>query len=183
VILVSVFVAYDSKYGNTKRAAEIVAEELQNEEGVEVSVASVKEVDMSKVAEYDVLVLGAPNHMASPSRTMMKFLDRLPSLDLKSKNVAVFGTYSGRVREPDRAVRKMEKKLKEKALEINLILPSLSVRVLGITGPIFEGELDRCREFGKRIANQVKQEQLVKNGVGIIEYSGSSYTEREENHR
>ena len=90
---------------------------------------------------------------------MMKFLDRLTSLDLESKNMAGFGTYSGEVREPYRAVRKMEKKLKEKAQEINLISPILSVRVLGITGPIFEGELDRCREFGRRIANQVKQEQ------------------------
>jgi hypothetical protein len=83
----------------------------------------------------------------------------LTSLDLKVKNVAVLGTYSGRVRDPDRAVGKMEKKLKAKSLGINLISPSLSVRVLGITGPIFEGELDRCREFGRRIANQVKQEQ------------------------
>jgi flavorubredoxin len=159
VILASVFVVYDSKYGNTKLAAETVAEGLRNVEGVEVSVASVEEVDMSKVAEYDVLVLGAPNHMASPSRTMMKFVDRLTRLDLKAKNVAVFGTYSGRVREPDRAVRKMEKKLKEKAPGINLISPSLSVRVRGVTGPIVEGELDRCREFGRSIANQVKQEQ------------------------
>ncbi len=157
--MVSVFVAYDSKYGHTKRAAETVAEGLRNVVGVEVSVASVKEVDISKVAGYDVLVFGAPNHMASPSRTMMKFVDRLTNLDLKAKNMAVFGTYSGRVREPDRAVRKMEKKLKEKAPKINLIYPSLSVRVHGVTGPIFDGELDRCREFGRRIANQVKQEQ------------------------
>jgi flavorubredoxin len=159
VILVSVFVVYDSKYGNTKRVAEIVAEGLRDVEGVEVSLCSVKEVDMSKVAGYDVLVLGAPNHMASPSRTMMKFVDRSTSLDLKVKNVVVFGTYSGRVRDPDRAVKKMEKKLKEKVPETKLISSSLSVRVLGITGPIFEGELDRCREFGRRIANQVKQEQ------------------------
>jgi flavorubredoxin len=159
VILTSVFVAYDSKYGNTKRAAETLAEGLRNVEGVVVSLASVKEVDMSRLAEYGVLVLGAPNHMASPSRAMMKFVDRLASLNLKAKNVAVFGTYSGRVRESDRAVRKMEKKLKEKASEINLLSPSLSMRVLGVTGPVFEGELDRCREFGRRIANQVNQEQ------------------------
>jgi len=159
VILASVFVVYDSKYGNTKRAAEIVAEGLQDVKGVAVSVGNVKEVDMSNVAEYDMLVLGAPNHMASPSRTMLNFVSRLTSLDLKTRNVAVFGTYSGRVRDPDRAVRKMEKKLKEKVPEINLISPSLSVRVLGVTGPIFEGEMDRCREFGRRMANQVKQER------------------------
>ena len=156
--MASVFVVYDSKYGNTKSAAEIVAEGLQDVEGVAVSVGNVKEFDMSNVAEYDMLILGAPNHMASPSRAMLKFVNRLTNLDLKTRNVAVFGTYSGRVRDPDRAVRKMEKKLKEKVPEINLISPSLSVRVRGVTGPIFEGELDRCREFGRRMANQVKQE-------------------------
>jgi multimeric flavodoxin WrbA len=36
-----------------------------------------------------VIVLGAPNHMGRPSRTMKKFVDRLAELDLKAKNVAV----------------------------------------------------------------------------------------------
>ena len=155
--MASIFVTYDSKYGNTKRAAETIAEGMRDVVGVEASVGGVKEVDVEAVAGYDVLVLGAPNHMAKPSRTMIKFVDRLTRVDLKVKYVAVFGTYSGRVREPDRAVRKMEKSLEKKLPEINLISPSLSVRVHGVTGPIFEGELSRCRDFGRRIANQLKQ--------------------------
>jgi hypothetical protein len=42
---------------------------------------------------------------------------------------------------------------------MNLVSPSLSVRVHGVTGPIFDEELDRCKEFGKRIAKQVKHEE------------------------
>ncbi len=38
-----------------------------------------------------------------------------------------------------------------------MISPSLSVRVHGVTGPIFDGELSRCRDFGRRIANQLNQ--------------------------
>jgi flavorubredoxin len=158
--LTKILVAYDSKYGNTKRAAEVIAEGMKDVEDIEISVASVKETDVGKIAGYDVLVLGAPNHMANPSRTMMKFVARLTGLDLKANSAAVFGTYSGRLREPDRAVRKMEKKLKENLPKIKLISPSLSIRVYGVTGPLFEGELDRCREFGRLIANQVKKEQL-----------------------
>jgi menaquinone-dependent protoporphyrinogen IX oxidase len=157
VILASVFVAYDSKYGNTKRAAEAIAEGIRDVAGVEASVGNVKEVDVEDIAGYDALVLGAPNHMAKPSRTMMKFVDRLVRVDLKAKYVAVFGTYSGRVRDPDRAVSKMEKSLQKKLPRINLISASLSVRVHGVTGPIFEGELSGCRDFGRRIANQLKQ--------------------------
>ncbi len=157
--MTTILVAYDSKYGNTKRAAETISEGMKDVEDIEISVVNVKETDVREVVGYDVLVMGAPNHMASPSRTMTKFVESLAGLDLKAKNAAVFGTYSGRLRESDRAVRKMEKKLKEKMPKTNLISPSLSVRVHGVTGPIFEGELNRCREFGKRIAQQVKQEQ------------------------
>jgi flavodoxin len=157
LILTSIFVAYDSKYGNTKRAAEIIAEGVRDGAGIAASVGYVKEVDVKDAAGYDVLVLGAPNHMAKPSRTMMKFVERLAKLDLKAKGVAVFGTYSGRVREPDRAVRKMEKILEEKLPKMVLISPSLSVRVLGVEGSIFKEELPRCRDFGRRIANQLKQ--------------------------
>jgi flavorubredoxin len=125
--------------------------------GVEASVGSVKEVDVEDIAGCEALVLGAPNHMAKPSRTMMKFVDRLVRVDLKAKYVAVFGTYSERVRDPDRTVRKMEKSLEKKLPKINLISPSLSVKVHGVTGPIFEGDLSKCRDFGRRIANQLKQ--------------------------
>jgi flavorubredoxin len=45
---------------------------------------------------------------------MKKFVDRLAGLNLKAKNVAIFGTYSGRVRIVDRAVRKLEKMVEKK---------------------------------------------------------------------
>jgi len=50
------------------------------------------------------------------------------------KNVAVFGTYAGRVRSPDRAVKKLEKMLKQRVPNLKLISPSLSVKVNGVTG-------------------------------------------------
>jgi flavodoxin len=87
---------------------------------------------------------------------MKKFVDRLAELDLKAKNVAVFGTYSGRVRLVDRAVKKLEKMVKEKLPNLNLISPGLSIRVNGVTGPLVEGELPKCVDFGKKIAGQLR---------------------------
>ena len=43
---------------------------------------------------------------------MKKFVNRLAELDLKAKNVAVFGIYSGMARNPDRAVKKLKKRRK-----------------------------------------------------------------------
>lgn len=149
------YIAYDTKYGNTKLVAESIAEGMREVAGVEVSIGYVKDVDVEKLHEADELVLGAPNHMAGPSRTMIKFVDTLTKQSLKAKNAAVFGTYSGRVRNPDRAVKKMEKIIEEKFPNIKLVSGSLSVRVHGVTGPLVEGELQKCKEWGTTIANQL----------------------------
>jgi flavorubredoxin len=155
-----VFVIYDSKYGNTKIAAENILEGIKQVEEIEVAIGHVKEVDLQRLFSYDTLILGAPNHMASPSRTMKKFVEKLIELDLKARNVAVFGTYSGKQRNPDRAVKKMEKIMEKSSLNIKSLLPSLSIKVKGVTGPLTEGELAKCIDFGKRIANQL-------NGLNI----------------
>jgi len=155
--LAIVFIVYDSKYGNTKLAAENILEGIREVEGIETAIGYVKEIDIGQVVDYDAILLGAPNHMGRPSRTMKKFVDRLAELDLKAKNVAVFGTYSGRVRF-DRAVKKMEKMVEKKLPNLSLISPGLSIRVNGIPGPIVEGELPKCVGFGKKIATQLRNQ-------------------------
>jgi hypothetical protein len=94
--------------------------------------------------------------MGRPSRTMKKFIDMLAELDLKAKKMAVFGGYSGRKRPVDRAEQKLEIILGKKWSNLKLLWPSLSVRVKGVTGPIVEGEMTRSKEFGNRIADQLK---------------------------
>lgn len=151
-----IFIIYDSKYGNTKIAADNILEGIKQVEGIEAEISYVKEVDSQSVVNYDALILGAPNHMASSSRTMKKFVVKLAELDLKAKKVAIFGTYSGRIRSADRAVKKLEKLVEKTLPKLELLSPSLSIRVKGVTGPIVEGELTKCKEFGRRIANQLK---------------------------
>jgi flavorubredoxin len=154
--LVKIFVIYDTKYGNTKLAGEKILEGIGQVEGIETAIGYVKEIDTGKVADYDAIILGAPNHMGRPSRTMKKFVDRLAELDLKEKNVAVFGTYSGKERPVDRAVKKLEKMVQKKLPNLKLISPGLSIRVNGIPGPIVEGELPKCVDFGKKIADHFR---------------------------
>jgi flavorubredoxin len=87
---------------------------------------------------------------------MKKFVDKLAEFKLEAKSVAVFGTYSGRVRSTDRAVKKLEKIVGKTLPNSKLLSPSLSVRVKGVTGPAAEGELTKCKEFGRTIAKQLK---------------------------
>ena len=126
--------------------------------GIETAIGYIKEIDIGNLVDLDAIVLGAPNHMGRPSQTMKKFVDRLTELDLKAKNAAVFGTYSGRVRTVDRAVKKLEKIVEKKLPNLNLISPGLSIRVNGIPGPLVEGELPKCVDFGKKIADQLRSQ-------------------------
>jgi hypothetical protein len=53
-------------------------------------------------------------------------------------------------------MKKMEKRISEKVSGSKLAAPGLSIRVEGMKGPISEGELPKCKEFGNRIATQMK---------------------------
>lgn len=156
--MVKVFVFYDSKYGNTKLVAEKIAEGLKSE-GVEADLGYVKELQLDDAVCINALVLGAPNHMGRPSRTIKTFIDRLAGYDCKAQTVAVFGTYSGRERQQDRAEKKLEKLVAEKLPSSKLVVPGLSVRVNGVSGPVVEGELPKCIEFGKAIAAQFRRHE------------------------
>ena len=143
-----IIVVYESKYGNTRRAAEAIAEGAAETPGVEAVVKELKEVDPDRLAEYDAIVVGSPNHIGSPTRRIKKFIDRLGKLKLEGKMGAAFDLYL----QQGKAVGKMEQQLGEKAPGLKLVAPGLSVRVEGMKGPIAEGELSRCREFGARVA-------------------------------
>jgi hypothetical protein len=49
----------------------------------------------------------------------------------------------------------MEKIVEKTLPNLKLLSPSLSVRVKGVTGPVADGELSKCQDFGKRIAKQL----------------------------
>jgi len=152
--MAKVIVVYESKYGNTKRVAETIIEGMNEVEGIEVVLSELKEVDLDKVPDYDAILIGSPNHFGGPTRGPKKFIDKIGKLLLKGKMFAVFDTY---IRgDFEKAVKKMEKRINEKAPGLKQIAPGLSIKVQGIKGPILEGELPKCKEFGKKIATQVK---------------------------
>jgi len=158
--MVKVFVVYDTKYGNTKLVAEKIVEGMNEVEGIETAISDVEEVDLERVADYDAILIGSPNHWGGPVRGVKKFIDKLGKLDLKAKWAAVFDTQLGRDsfgrNQFEKAVKKMEKRIGEKVPSLKLITSGLSIRVGGMEGPIVEGELPKCKDFGKKIATQLK---------------------------
>jgi len=152
--MVKVFVVYDTKYGNTRLVAEKIAEGMREVDGIETAISDVEEVDLEKVADCDAILIGSPNHWGGPSRTIRKFIDKLGKLDLKAKWVVVFDTYIKK--DFEKAVKKMEKRIHEKFPNLKLTASGLSIKVGGMKGPIVEGELPKCKDFGKKVATQLK---------------------------
>lgn len=151
--MVKMVVVYESRYGNTKRVAESIIEGINEVSGVNVSLKELKEMDINSIPEYDVILVGSPNHIGGPTRGIKSFIDKLGKLRLDGKMFAVFDTYMGN--DFEKAVEKMEKRIGEKAPGLKRITAGLSIKVHGVKGPIVEGELPKCREFGRRIAAQL----------------------------
>lgn len=79
---------YGSNGGNTRRTAEKIAEAL----GAGTEVFNVRETAPSKVADYDMLVLGTSTWgKGQLQKDWLDFIAALRELDLKGKTIAVFG--------------------------------------------------------------------------------------------
>ena len=146
-------VIYESVFGNTKRVAETIIEGMKAA-GVEAALSTPKDFDPNQLTDFDAIIIGSPNHMGGATRGIKKFIDKLGKLKLDGKLVTVFDTYGGR--DYEKAVKKMEKQIADKAPGLKLTSPGLSIRVDGVRGPLSEGELPKCKEFGVIIANQLK---------------------------
>ena len=153
--MVKVSVVYDTKYGNTKLVAEKIVEGLKEAEGIETAISDVEGVDLDEVAGSDAILIGSPNHLGRPARSITAFIDKLGRLGLKGKQVAVFDTYLGG--DFEKAMKKMEQRIKEKAPGLKMIAPGLSIKVVGTQGPVAEGEFPKSKKFGTRIAAQLKK--------------------------
>lgn len=151
--MVRIILVYESKYGNTELVTEIIGEEIKNK-GIETTLYKLKELNLDKVGDYKAILIGSPNHFGGPTRSIRKFIDNLGKLDLKKMSVAVFDTYMGN--DFEKAVKKMEKRINEKAPDLKLIIPGLSMKVQGLKGQIIKEELPKCKAFGDKIATQIK---------------------------
>jgi len=68
-----ILVAYYSRSGNTKKLAEAFAEGVK-EEGVDIALKRVEEVQVKELLDYDGIALGSPTyygHMAAPVKKLI----------------------------------------------------------------------------------------------------------------
>ncbi len=145
-----ILIVYDTKYGNTKKVAELIGEGLKKVEGNTVSVENVKEIDVEKEQTFDLILFGSPNHAGSHTNTVKKFIENLPNASLKGNSFAVFDTYMGENFE--KATGKMEEQITKVTPNMKKLSSGLSIKVGGMEGPIVDEDLPKCKEFGIKLA-------------------------------
>jgi menaquinone-dependent protoporphyrinogen IX oxidase len=154
-------VIYDTSYGNTRKVAETIAETLK-ESGIEVDAFYVKDAKKLSAKDYDLLVLGSPTRWGTMSFAVKGFLGKVKTQEWMNKPFAAFDTENPENIERSRienkqwsAAEKIAEKLKEK--QMNQLLPVLKAAVLGMKGPLQEGEIERTKEYARELAAKLKR--------------------------
>ena len=61
--LTKFIIVFSSWFGNTRKVAEAIGRAVSQNEENQVLVKEIKEVDPKEVLDYDVILIGSPNHM------------------------------------------------------------------------------------------------------------------------
>jgi flavodoxin len=154
-----VLIVYDTKYGNTKQVANLIAEGITSSDGNEVIVNNVKDVNLKKEDSYDLILIGSPVHFGKHVGSVKKFINKLPKAKLNLKSYAVFNTYMGADSETieegvcsyTKMLDKIETQIREKMPNLIKAGPGLPIKVNGMKGPISDEDLPKCKEFGMKL--------------------------------
>jgi len=141
-------IIYDSRTGNTGIVAKAI-EEGMAEAGIEVLSRRTVGATAGDVKDVDAVILGSPTYHSDMIGSMKTFLFEMEKANLKGKVGAAFGSYGW----SGESVRMMSDTMKH-IFGMNVIEPGLKM----LRRPD-EGGLKQCREFGRRIAERVRQQK------------------------
>ena len=147
-------VIYDSVYGNTKRIAEAVAKEIPGS-----VLVNVKDANYSLLSGIGLLVMGSPTHGGNESPALQKFIAGIPKDSLRGMKVACFDTWisqEGQGFLTRAAVGIFGHAAPRTLARLQHAGGSRTGQpegffVKGKQGPLAEGELERAREWARKL--------------------------------
>ncbi|MCI4340018.1 MAG: hypothetical protein L3J73_01945 [Thermoplasmata archaeon] len=152
-------VIYDSWYGDTRRVAEEIARAIAQTTGVDAALVEVDRAGIGRVHDYDLLVLGTPNHFGGPTRKIRQLVRDLEDLGPFPGKIALFDTcYAADV---GKATGKLVDLLRTVRPPGGAAPARLSVIVEATRGPVRPGELARAHAFGVEVAQSVPIARIV----------------------
>ena len=157
--MAKVIIVYDSGTGNTELMVNAVADGARSVKDMEVQLLKIgTRFPISVLEDADAVIIGSPTIYGTITHPLVEFLNSLKYLQtighiiLKGKKGAAFGSYGW-----DRGwgTERIEDDLK--ALGVELVSPAVSAQAQGTYSPmkIDAGDMDRCRELGKAVAESI----------------------------
>jgi len=138
-------IIYETRSGNTEMMAKAIETGLK-ESGVEVGLKKGARANADDLKDVDAIVLGSPTYVRALIAAMKTFLFEMDKVDLKGKIGAAFGSYGW----SGESIEILTETMKNLA-GMNVIEPGLRIN----RRPTEKG-LEECREFGKKIADEIK---------------------------
>lgn len=155
-------VIYDSKFGNTKKIAEVIAN-VFGEYGP-VNMMAAADATPDDLMQADMLAMGGPTqaHGASPAIRMLLdnvvegALGDIPAITFDTRyNMPSFLTGS--------AAGQIEKMLHKLGCE--LLMPHESFFISSSEGPLASGELERAAEWARVVIGRLEPSKLATSAV------------------
>ncbi|RLI46160.1 FprA family A-type flavoprotein [Candidatus Bathyarchaeota archaeon] len=140
-----ILIFYYSRTGNTEKMAKAVEEGAKKVDKVEVDL--MYHIVLENLVDYAAIVVGVPTYHHDMTVGIKKLFEdaALKNINLKDKVGAAFGSYGWSGEAP-----KLVLEIMKKRFEMNIIDPPLHIKYV----PDSAG-LDKCREFGKKIAKTI----------------------------
>jgi len=140
-----ILVLYYSRTGNTEKMAKAVAEGAKAIQGTEVELNY--HVMPETLGNFEAMIVGVPTYHHDMTVDMKKLFEEaaIKGVNLKGKIGSAFGSYGWSGEAPKLVLEIMKNKF-----EMHLIEPPLLIKYT----PDQAG-LEKCREFGKKVAERL----------------------------
>lgn len=157
-------VIYGSRYGNTQKVAEAIAEELHA--GGEVQLLPADEAPAISLEQVDLIVIGGPTEVHRMTSPVVQLFARMARGSLRNVAAAAFDTRIQAARWlTGSAAVSISRKLRH--LGARMIAPAESFFVTGKADPatgekpeLASGELERARSWARTLANAAVEAQV-----------------------
>lgn len=148
-------IIYDSLYGNTKKIALAIKEEL----GKDSKAIFVKNAKNSDLKDIKLLIIGSPTHAGRPTKTISDFISNISKEGLKNVKITSFDTSISKkgknfflkfiINTFGYAAKHIAKSLKDKGG--NLIISPKGFLVLDKEGPLEKNQLKLAKDWANQI--------------------------------
>jgi flavodoxin len=149
-------VVYFSKFGNTQMLAETIGDALSSAGNLRV--ISSEQLEVADFHGVDLVIMGSPTHKMNLPESVRPLFEQLPKKILKGKLFTTFDTsykmswWLNQFTAGKRLAQKLRK------LGGKRILPPEIFLVTGREGPLYEGELERAKDWANSILAEVKNQ-------------------------